>query len=731
MLRPRAENTDHLGYPPFRPIPDCSTRDLDRRRWAILCAFALAFACQPVPAADGSSSGVTEDTFLADMPVVLSATRLLQPANEIPASITVISREMIEATGAFDLPQVLRLVPGFQVGHINGNTTANSYTVTYHGLSDDFARRMQVLVDGRSVYTPAFGGMDWAALPLPIEDIDRIEVIRGPNGVTYGANSFAAVINIITRHPVQDQGTNVQYTGGDIDMKRVIARHGASSGNLTYHLTAGYRQDSGFKTVRPDAQQFTTLTYNGNYIATDNDELDLHLGYKDGQRGRGDYDDDTGLRPPRKEDVTEHFQQVRWRHTIDNRQETSLQVYHNYHRGIDTVNTPPLSQLLSQLLSTTITPAQVPAYLASAGLPPLPDQSLTYDQSITTERFDLEFQHTLSPYTDWRFVWGAESRLDRVKSEGYFNTSSYVDSRLYRIFGNAEWRLARDWVTNIGAMYEHNSITGGDVSPRFGLNWHVTSTDTLRASVSRAYRTPSMIESAADAGIRASDGTLLKRILLSTRQLEPERITSYELGYLGEFPSLNTNLDVKLFREQIRNVIAYVSDANNLVDPVGALGVKPDALTFVNDGRADINGVELQAKFQVLPTTMLHFAQAYASQHGHYLTNATTGTSADSDTSTPKWTTSAILIQRFPDNFEASAMYYRVSQMHWVGQDSPDNQIQGFRTLDLRLAKKLRVGNLKGELSLVGRNLLGKYFDFDANNVLGVRYFVTLRLGAR
>jgi iron complex outermembrane receptor protein len=725
MLRPVAEYANCFGHRWVRPISGSPIRQ-PVPRWAMtLCACAALALPLAATAADRTTAGVTEETFLGEVPIVLSATRLSQPISETPASMTVISHDMIVASGALDIPQVLRLVPGFQVGHINGNTTANTYTVTYHGLSDDFARRMQVLVDGRSVYTPAFGGMDWAALPLPIEDVDRIEVIRGPNGVTYGANSFAAVINIITRHPSQDQDASAQYTGGDIDLKKGVVRFGATQGNLTYHLTGSYRQDSGFKTARPDAEQFSTFMYHGDYTATAADDFEIQLGYKDGYRGRGEYNDDTGLHPPRKEDVTEHFQQVHWRHTLSGQQETTLQFYHNYHRGTDTINTPLLSTLFG------VNPALVPLYFLNIGMPPIPDQSLVYDQSITTERYDLEFQHTLSPYSDWRFVWGAESRLDRVRSEGYFNTSDYIDSHLYRAFGNAEWRLTPDAIANIGAMYEHNNVTGGDVSPRVGLNYHVTPTDTVRASVSRAYRTPSTIESSANDGFHAADGTLLAQVILSTRKLEPERITSYELGYLGEFPQLNTTLDLKVYREEIRNVIAYVSDTN-VPDPLGQAipGFKLAPLSFINDGYANTDGAELQARFHILPTTRLIVSEAYADQQGQYLDNVVAATYVDSHPSTPKWTTSALLMHRFPANVEASAAYYRVSRMLWVGQDTND-YVVGYSTLDARLARKFRTDRMDIEIALVGQNLLHDYIDFNTHNVLGKRYFLTLKLGAR
>ena len=167
----------------------------------------------------------SEEDYLGEVPVVLSVTRLKQPRADAPASITIIDRKMIEASGAQEIPDLLRLVPGFQVGHLSDGRV----TVTYHGLSDSFARRMQVLVDGRSVYSPVFGGINWPDLPLALEDIERIEIIRGPNSVTYGSNSFLAVVNIITRHSTQDHGHTGLVTGGDIGTKKALYRFGGIS----------------------------------------------------------------------------------------------------------------------------------------------------------------------------------------------------------------------------------------------------------------------------------------------------------------------------------------------------------------------------------------------------------------------------------------------------------------------------------------------------------------------
>src|SRR5690606_4487862 len=131
--------------------------------------------------------------FFETLPVVLTVSRLPQPLQDTPGAVTVIDADQIAATGYRDLARLLRLVPGMQVGQERGN----DQWVTYHGLGSDYPNQMQVLIDGRAVYSPYyFGGADWGALPIAIEDIERIEVVRGSDSAAYGSNAFLGVVNI-------------------------------------------------------------------------------------------------------------------------------------------------------------------------------------------------------------------------------------------------------------------------------------------------------------------------------------------------------------------------------------------------------------------------------------------------------------------------------------------------------------------------------------------------------
>jgi len=156
-------------------------------------------------------AALTEADFLADLPVVLTVSRMTQALQDSPASVTVIDQDMIRASGFQDIADLLRLVPGFSVGYTRNNT----FAIGYHGFADAYSRRFQVLVDGRSIYSPNFGEVNWGTLPLAMEDIERIEVVRGPDAAVYGANAFFAIINIISKDPSTTRGKMASVLVGE------------------------------------------------------------------------------------------------------------------------------------------------------------------------------------------------------------------------------------------------------------------------------------------------------------------------------------------------------------------------------------------------------------------------------------------------------------------------------------------------------------------------------------
>ena len=181
-----------------------------------------------------------------DATVVLTTTRLRQSLADTPASVTVITAAMLTKFGIRSVPEALRLVPGMAVTEISNH----DYRINYHGTNISSPRRMNVLIDGMSVYRPTFAYVNWTALPVVMEDIQRIEVTRGPNSASYGPNSMLAIVNIITKHPKSVEGAEISVGAGSNDKVEAMARYAGNLNDSTsYRLTLARNQGKGVDNV--------------------------------------------------------------------------------------------------------------------------------------------------------------------------------------------------------------------------------------------------------------------------------------------------------------------------------------------------------------------------------------------------------------------------------------------------------------------------------------------------
>lgn len=627
-----------------------------------------------------ASMSESEADFFSEMPVVLSGTRLRQSLHDAPAAITVLDRELIEASGAREVYELLRLVPGFQVGSPSGHT----HSVTSHGLSDQFSRRMQVLVDGRSVYNPAIGGVEWTDLPLSVDDVERIEVIRGPNAATHGSNSFFGVISIITRDPIVVPDQAIRVSKGSNGIEDATYRHGSSGERLDYRLTLGYMADDGFDD-RHDSKIVRMANLQANYQLDLQDRLEVQLGYSEGPREEGFINDPfQEINTTRKRS---HFEQIRWRRIASSDDEWSLQLSHNYDRLIETRD------------GTMILPVNA---------------------SGTPERYDLELYRTQRHGKDLRAVWGLGARRDEITSAFYFGNDDTRSNDIYRVFGNLEWRLAEPLLMNLGAMWEHTDISGDTLSPRLALNYRLSPTQTLRTAVSQAYRTPVFFEQDADLRVAlappAPPGTVFQ-VFRGLGNLEPERIRSVELGYIGEFPATSLTLDLRLYRDALEHLITQADDPAALPSP------PPVTQTFINSESATVTGLETRLQWRPAPGNLLVLSYAWADVDSD---------SPELEDSTPRHTLSLLGSHRFNERFSASTAWYYTDEQLWLGEG---DRIPAYHRVDLRLAYAFRLGGKSAELSAVVQNLFGDYRDYlysatspQERNVFDTRGWLSLRL---
>ncbi|MDH5784154.1 MAG: TonB-dependent receptor [Chromatiales bacterium] len=674
----------------------------DKSSFPIAVAVVLSACFAPViMAADEMAFG--DEDYLAELPFVLTVSRLPQKAQDLPASVTVIDRQMIEASGAKEIPEVLRLVAGFQVGH--GNMIGPRTTVTYHGMSDHFARRMQILIDGRSIYTPATGGVDWYGLPIVLEDIERIEVTRGPNGVAYGANAFLGVINIITSHPNDLQGTLVKSTAGDNGYRNHLLRHAGKEGALDYRLSLNYQSDEGnenYKDNQLDAirndYRIQSASLRTDYRYGINDYLTMQLGASNGEMGDGVIGDIT--QPLHENEARQYFAQLKWKRIMSTDNDIEVQFYHNRNVTDADYFVPNLSTIFG------ITPAEVQLFFAHN------DDPVYIPHSHTMRRSNIELVNRMKPYESLRLVWGAEARLDEVESPGLIGANSPVENRLYRLFANGEWTPVEDWVINMGVMAEKNDITDTRYSPRIAVNYDLSSSHTLRAAYSVNYRTPAIVEEYADYGARFfTDDWMIDQIWASQGDLDPEKSMSYEIALVGSLDNRKLQYDIRFFRDELTDLIATPWNWNS-VENYSALCVFNTsfcrATAMRNGGEATISGYEIQTRYQVADKSLIAtgYSNAYAS--GELLETINPDSYLSPQDSVPLSTFSVLAATEFGQRWQMSAAHYYVSDSMFIGGDMTG----GIRTTDLRLAKGFNMSGVKGKLSIVMQDINGTYYDF-------------------
>src|ERR1700739_1439648 len=188
------------------------------------------------PQQDQASSEHLKQLSLAELGNVEVTTASKEPEkiSKTPAAIFALTQEDIRRSGATSIPEVLRLVPGVEVARIN----SNQWSVNIRGLGSGFSKSVLVLIDGRSVYTPLYAGVYWDVQNVLLEDVERIEVIRGPGGTIWGSNAANGVINITTKNAKDTGGTYASTSGGNLDQNRSAVRYGGRRRNLDYRAYA-------------------------------------------------------------------------------------------------------------------------------------------------------------------------------------------------------------------------------------------------------------------------------------------------------------------------------------------------------------------------------------------------------------------------------------------------------------------------------------------------------------
>ncbi|NOT83871.1 MAG: TonB-dependent receptor [Methylococcaceae bacterium] len=473
---------------------------------------------------------------------VTSVSKKAQLLADAPAAIFVISHEDIKRSGVTSLPEALRMAPGIEVARIN----ANKWAISARGFNGAFANKLLVLIDGRSVYTPAFSGVYWDAQDVLMEDVERIEVIRGPGATLWGANAVNGVINIITKHTEETQGGMLIAGAGSKETGFGSLRYGQKIGDDTYAraYVKGFQRDE-FKTATGlDANDAWNKQQGGFRLdsqLTDQDQLTVS-----GDLYRGRINQSLvvpTIASPYAIPLQETQQLSGWnvtsklQHTFSSTAAYSLQFYYDHYNRSE------------------------------------------YTVAQKNDTLDFDFNHNFKLSDRQNFIWGLGYRyvLDAFKESVTATLSPPSRGvQLYTGFLQDEIMLIDEslWFT-LGSKFEHNDYTGFEGQPTAKLMWAPVAGHKFWASVSRAVRTPSRGENNASvfqSVIPPSAATLNFPVAIQLNgspTFKSEVLIAYELGYrfaLGNKASLD--------------MTAFYNDYSKLRD--GNIGALSAVGTFPN-----------------------------------------------------------------------------------------------------------------------------------------------------
>jgi iron complex outermembrane recepter protein len=431
---------------------------------------------------------------------VTSVSKKEQRLSETPASIYVITRDEVRRSGASNIPDLLRMVPGLQVAQID----ANIWAIGTRGFNERFSNKMLVMIDGRSVYSPLFGGVYWDSQDVVLEDIERIEVIRGPGGSLWGANAVNGIINIITKPAESTQGTLLTAGTGTLEPASATVRYGGKVGGIGF-----YRAFSTYTKNAGGADASGGPTPDGGHLLHGGFRSDLQLRKQDSLTVQGDlYSGSFGellnlpiFTAPYAQTSPGVIQPAggnllgRWTHTLSSGARTELQAYYS-----------------------------------------LDDRDAT-ERPDRRRTADIDFQNHFHFHERHDVVWGLGYRLYQMNmpATAYLSyTPGKQSETLFSAFLQDEYSLRPDRLhLTAGIKLEHNPYTGLEGQPSVGLVWTPAASQTIWVAVSRAVKTPSILNLSMQRPLSVDPGPdgLVLTTLVGNPNYKSENLLAYEGGY--------------------------------------------------------------------------------------------------------------------------------------------------------------------------------------------------------
>ena len=647
---------------------------------------------------------LTEDDLLVEIPMVQGPTHMTQTLAQTPASVTILDRQTIQASAAVGVIDLFRLVPGFQTYFVDGSRMGT----TYHALGDEYPRRLEVKVDGRSVYESIFSAVDWSVIGVTLDDIEYVEIVRGANASADGSNAFLASINIVTRSPLADSGWSINSQLGTGDVRNANLAYTGTLGPVNHRTTLSIRSNDGFDdsfdqgapVIAEDSSENFSGTFRGLWTPNASDSLEFQAGISESNLGIGERD-------YIKRKVSYKYQYVNWSRLMSSGSKLQMLLYHNDMDTIDQV--APL--FLSEALGIPDTSPNWP-------LPGLPDK-LVVDETdrSESERWDLELRGILNPLENLRAVTGVAVRHDRVQGQELFDRPDSLSETSHRAYTNLEWTSSDRLVINAGLVLEKKDSADSYISYRLAGNYQLHPEHIVRVAFNRSFRSPTLLESQQQQFVRYNENIILDASVISDADINNERLRSLEVGYLGYLFDRTLSFDMRLFREQLTDVISERRSSY------------PDLDNFVNirdnTDKFNVDGFEIQTHYRPNDRFLLRGHYSYSDIDGETLyRSAPVLEIRDLGIHGFKHGAGLLTSYAFDRGVTLSSMVsYRSATRHYLGTN-----VENHTRIDLKASRRWSINNSDIDLSLVVQNAGEPYSEFRNYNQFKTQYVLGLKV---
>jgi iron complex outermembrane receptor protein len=591
---------------------------------------------------------------------ITSVTKWQQRLSRSASAIFVITGEDIRRSGATSIPEILRIVPGLQVARVD----SNKWAITSRGFNKLFSNKLLVLIDGRTVYTSLFSGVYWDVQDTLLEDVERIEVIRGPGATVWGTNAVNGVINIITKKAEDAQGILISVLSGNEEKGIVGLRYGGKKGeDVHYRLYAKYfnRDDFVFPSGdrADDEWDFLRGGFRIDWDVSDKNQLTMQGDIYNGDSGQSLTLSENSFVTIRDTIETAGGNMLaRWKHTFSDISDMTMQLYYD--------RTERDEDILEQYHDT-----------------------IDFD---FLSRFGLGERQRITWGLDYRFIG---DHIDTKKTAITVN-NEIRSSHFFSVFVQDEITIVPDRLTmTFGSKLVHNSYSGFEHQPSGRLVWTPHEHHTVWAAVSRAVRTPSRFENDGNVNfiIPVTSGLTISNSLSGDSDYKSENLLAYEIGYRALLLK-NLSFDISVFYNVYDDLAT-----NELISSSFVFGFPSkisNSLKLDNKMDGETYGLEIATKYQVTDWWRVSVGYSYLQIELHKDSSSNDSTAEIPERESPHHQFQMRSFINLPYNLEFDTAVYYVENLS-------QGDVSGYIRLDARLGWHL---NENLDVSIGLQNLL-------------------------